>query len=153
MTRSALASALVLAFSAATASGAFAQAAQSASPSSTPASAPPARAKWIAPVKGLATVEVIRGNPKQVGNEMQTVVKVRNVSTGAIALLRADEYWYDTSRKMVTGDTQRVTKLINPGEIVEITMKSPMKPNLQTSQIQFAHANGKIEVKNVKAFK
>ncbi len=155
MTRSAFASALVLLFSTATASGAFAQTAQAANPPATSTSSPAARAKWIPPVKGVASIEVIRGNPRQVGKEMHTLLKIKNTSSGPIALLRADEYWYDSSRKVASGDTQRWTKLFQPGEIIEITMKSPIKPGgqLVQSQIQFAHANGKVDVKSVKQFK
>ena len=39
-----------------------------------------------------------------------------------------------------------------PGEVIEITMKSPFKPNLQMSQYQFSHAGGKVNVKRVKKF-
>lgn len=152
MTRYAFAPALVLCFLAATVSDAFAQA-KPAAPASATAPAPAARAKWVQPVKGIAKIEVIRGNPKQVGNEVWTVLKVKNVSAGAIALLRADEYWYNTARQNVSGDTYRHRTPLNPGEIIEITMKSPYKPNLTSSQIQFQHANGKIDAKGVKAFK
>ena len=154
MTRSAFASALAAILCAATASVAFAQAKPAASTATPPAQQAPAnKVKWVQPVKGNATIEVIRGNPKQVGNEVWTVLKIRNTSVGAIALLRADEYWYDTTRKMVTGDTQRWKQPLNPGEIIEMTMKSPLKPNLTQSQINFAHANGTITAKGVKAFK
>ena len=155
MIRSAFASALVLLCSTLVAPGAFAQTAPSANPPATSAQPPAAKAKWIPPVKGLATIEVIRGNPKPVGQEMQTVLKIKNTSSAPIALLRADEYWYDSTRKLASGDTQRYPKLFQPGEIIEITMKSPIKPGQQLaqSQIQFAHANGKVEVKSVKQFK
>ena len=93
MTRYAFASALVWSFFTAAASGAFAQAAQSTAAPSTPAQAPAARAKWMPPIKGNATIEVIRGNPKPVGKEVHTLLKIRNTSSGPIALLRADEYW------------------------------------------------------------
>jgi len=152
MIRSAFASALAVVFCTAAASAAFAQGAKSAASTPAPAQAPAARAKWVAPVKGVATIEVIRSSPKQVGKEVWTVLKIKNTSAGAIALLRADEYWYDTSRKMVTGDTQRWRQPLNPGEIIEITMKSPTKPNLTQSQINFAHANGTIQAKGVKKF-
>ena len=152
MAHSAFASALAVIFTAATASGVCAQAAQSAAaPAQAPA--PAARAKWMPPVKGVATIEVIRGNPKQVGKEVHTLLKVRNTSSGPIALLRADEYWYDKSRKMVSGDTRRHMKPLQPGEIVEITMMSPLKPDLAQSQVNFAHANGTIQAKGVKSFK
>jgi len=153
MTRFALAPALAAVFCAATVSAAFAQAKPATSTAQPPAQAPAARAKWVQPVKGAATIEVIRGNPKQVGKEVWTVLKIRNTSSGAIALLRADEYWYDASRNMVTGDTQRHRQPLNPGEIIEITMKSPLKPNLTQSQINFAHANGTIKATGVKQFK
>lgn len=148
MTRSALAPALAIIFSAAIASAAFTQSKPAAS---TAPGAPASRAKWVPPVKGLATIEVFRKNPKKVGNEVHTVLQIKNTSSGAIALLRADEYWYDTNRKMVSGDTQRYPKLFNPGEIIEITMKSPFRPNLTQSQIQFEHANGKVQAKGLKS--
>lgn len=152
MAHSAFASAVAVIFTAATASGLLAQAAKPAAPPAQ-ASGSAARAKWMPPVKGIATVEVIRGNPKQVGKEVHTVLKVRNTSPGPIALLRADEYWYDKDRKLVSGDTYRHRQPLQPGEVIEITMKSPAKPNLLQSQVSFEHANGKVQAKGVKAFK
>ena len=125
--------------------------AQPASQAPTPAAAP---AKWIPPVKGLATAEVVRGPSRKVGNEMVTVLQVKNTSKGAIALLGVEEVWYDNStpRKIVTGDQQKVKRLINPGEVAEVTMKSPYKPGIAISQYVFSHANGKVEAKSVKKF-
>lgn len=125
-----------------------------AQPATQAASTPAAPAKWVAPVKGLATAEVVRGPSKKVGNDMVTVLQVKNTSKGAIALLGVEEIWYDNStpRKIVTGDQQKVKRLINPGEIAEVTMKSPYKPGLSVSQYMFTHANGKVEAKAVKKF-
>ena len=159
MIRSAFASALAVIFSAAVATGSFAQGTKP--PSSTPAAstapaapAPAAKAKWVAPIKGDATVQIIKTNSKFVGKEIVTNFKIKNVSSGAIALFRIDEYWYDNSQKpqMVTGDTQRYTKPIMPGEIIEMTTRSPAKPNAQRSQWSFSHANGKIIPKQVTKF-
>jgi hypothetical protein len=123
------------------------------------AQAPPApatKAKWVAPIKGIAAIELLQGQPKKVGNEMVTVLKVKNISPGAIALLRADETWYDKSLKVVSGDTFRVKQPILPGEVVEITLKSPITPavapTLYRNRIDFSHANGKIDVRAVKKF-
>ena len=125
--------------------------AQPASQAPAPAAAP---ANWIPPVKGLATAEVLRGPSRKVGNEMVTVLQVKNTSKGAIALLGVEEVWYDNStpRKIVTGDQQKVKRLINPGEVAEVTMKSPYKPGIAVSQYVFTHANGKVEAKAVKKF-
>ena len=132
---------------------AFAQAARASA--ATPASAPqPAvsKARMSTPVKGTAYVEVIQGAPKKVGSDMVTVSKVKNVSNGPIAGLRIDEYWYNQKLVQVTGDTQRVRAPIAPGEIVEVTTKSPIKPDLYKSTLMFNHANGKVTAKGVKKF-
>ncbi len=118
-----------------------------------PAQAPAKPAKYIPPVKGVATIEVTQSS-KRVGNEMVTTVKVRNTSKGAINLLKADEYWYDSKLAIVSGTQYSHKKApIQPGEIVEITLRSPMKPGIQRNQIMFTHAYGKVDAKSVKAFK
>lgn len=118
---------------------------------------PPAKpAKYIPPVKGAATIEVIQMPSKRVGKEMVTVIKVRNTSKGAINLLKADEYWYDKNLKIVTGSQYAYKKApIQPGEIVEITLSSPIHPgvSLFRNQVMFRHAYGDIKATSVKTFK
>lgn len=116
--------------------------------------APAKPAKYIPPVKGVATIEVIQAPSKRVGNEMVTVLKVRNTSKGSINLLKADEYWYDTKMQIVSGSQYAHKKApIQPGEIVEVTLRSPVKPNMSRNQIMFRHANGDAKATPVKAFK
>lgn len=111
-------------------------------------------AKYIPPVKGVATIEVIQMPSKRVGNEMVTVLKVRNTSKGSINLLKADEYWYDKNMQIVSGTQYAHKKApILPGEIIEITLRSPVKPNLLRNQVMFRHANGEAKATSVKAFK
>jgi hypothetical protein len=148
MKRPACTAIVVMALTASASTG-FAQA-QPAAPAVQPA---PARAKWVAPVKGIASIEVIRGVSKKVGDDMVTTLKVKNVSNGAIALLRVDEYWFDKKQQTVSGDTKRHLSPLLPGEVVEITTRSPMKPNLYMNTFAFTHANGKIDAKVVKEFK
>jgi hypothetical protein len=149
MTRSAIAPALTLILSAATASAVFAQTAKPAA--ATPAAAP---AKWVAPIKGDARIQLIRDDTKKLGTEFVTRFRIKNISSGSIALLRIDEYWYDNSNppKIVTGDTQRHMKPIMPGEIIEMTTHTPVKPGMNRSQWSLTHANGKIDLKMVKSF-
>jgi hypothetical protein len=153
MFRSAVASALAVVFSSGIAAGAFAQS-KPAAPTTAATPEPAARAKWVAPIKGDATVQLIKTNSKHVGKEIVTNFKIKNVSAGAIALFRIDEYWYDNGPKpqMVTGDTQRYTKPIMPGEVIEMTTRSPAKPGASRSQWSFSHANGKIVPKVVAKF-
>ena len=138
--------------------GAFAQAAKATA--ATPATAAPttaaapavAKARMSTPVKGTAYVEVIQGTPKKVGADMVTVSKIKNVSNAPIAGLRVDEYWYNQKLVQVTGDTQRVRAPVAPGEIIEVTTKSPVKPDLYKSTLMLNHANGKVTAKGVKKF-
>ena len=116
--------------------------------------APAKPAKYIPPVKGVATIEVLQMPTKRVGKEMVTVIKVRNTSKGSINLLKADEYWYDKNVKLISGTQYAHKKApIQPGEIVEITLKSPYVAGVQRNQIMFRHANGDIKATAVKAFK
>lgn len=118
--------------------------------------APAQPARFIPPVRGVATIEVIQSPTKRVGKELVTVLKIRNTSKGSINLLKADEYWYDKDMKIVTGGPYAHKKApIQPGEIIEITLRSPIPPGVspQQNQIMFTHANGKVTAKAVKAFK
>ena len=121
-----------------------------AKPAAPAATAPAAPAKWVPPVKGTATIEVMRVGSRKVGNDLVTTIKVKNTSTGSINLLRVDELWYDEKREMVTSATERWKKPFLPGEIIEMQLKSPILGKPVVSQMTFQHANGKIEQKTVK---
>jgi hypothetical protein len=140
--------ALVLLLSVVFSAPLFAQA-QPAVPAQSP---PPAAAKWIAPIKGVATVQVVRGKPRRVGNDVVSILKVKNTASGAIALLSVEEFWYDQKGKVISGDSYKVKRLINPGEIVEVTTKSPWREGMYSNQFMFTHAHGKVEAKLVAKF-
>ena len=126
--------------------------ARTAQAASQAASPPPVnRARMATPVKGTAYIEVISSGSKLVGNEVVTLLKIKNVSQAPIAGLRIDQYWYNATTQ-ATGDTQRVRTPIAPGEIVEVTMKAPNKPGLVSNRTMFVHANGKVDAKGVKKF-
>lgn len=130
----------------ASASPVFAQA----QPAASEAPAPAARAKFVPPIKGEATIEVLPGGSKIVGKEIVTTFKIKNTSTAPIALLRLDEYWYDKAGKLVSSDTQRHRQPLGPGEIIELTTRAPNMPGALNAQRTFAHANGKVTAKAVK---
>jgi hypothetical protein len=133
-----------------------APAAKAAAPAPTPATTPPAApAKFIKPLKGTADIQFMQiGQSKRVGNEIVTVLKVKNLSNAPVSLLKVDEYWYDKGNppKVITGDQQRYLKPFMPGEIIDITMKAPYKEGVGASQYQFSHANGEVKLKRVKKF-
>jgi hypothetical protein len=151
---SALAAVCVLVFSSAAFAqakpGAQAPAVKAAPVTATPAPATPA--KFTTMVKGKADIEVIQAMPKKVGDDMVTVLKIKNMSPAAISLLKVDEYWYDKKMQLVSGDSQPYRKPFLAGEVIEITMKSPVKPDLYKNQFKFSHANGEVNAKAVKKF-
>ena len=109
------------------------------------ASAPAAPARFVKTLKGTANVDFIEGPSKKVGNEIVTVLKVKNMSPLALSLFKVDEYWYDKKREVVTGDTYKNTKPFLPGEVLDVTLRAPVKPDLYQSQYQFSHAGGDVK--------
>jgi hypothetical protein len=120
-------------------------------PAATPAAAP---AKFVKLLKGTAEIEFIPSPSKKVGNEIVTVLKIKNLSNTAVSLLKVDEYWYNKANppQVITGDTQAYRKPFMPGEVIELTMKSPWKPDIGASQYQFSHAGGQVKLKKVTKF-
>jgi len=114
-----------------------------------------APSKFIKPLKGTADIQFMQvGQSKKVGTDIVTVLKVKNLSNAPVSLLKVDEYWYDKGNppKVITGDTEAWRKPFMPGEIIEITMKSPYKADINASQYQFSHAGGDVKLKRVKKF-
>jgi hypothetical protein len=123
-----------------------------AAPATAAAAAPAAPARFVKTMKGIATIEMMEGPSKPVGNDIVTVLKVKNTSPLAISLFSVDEYWYDKSQKVVTGDQFKHRKPFMPGEVIEVTLRAPKKPNLYQNQYQFSHAGGDIKPTRVKKF-
>jgi hypothetical protein len=119
-------------------------------PPPAPATAPPAKAKYVPPIKGVAEIGIMTPKTVVKGNEVITKIKVKNLSTGAIHLLRVDEYWYDKGGKTIPGATTRWKKPINPGEVIEVELRIPKNPAFYRNTYMFTHANGKCKTKQMK---
>ena len=111
-----------------------------------------APARFVKTLKGVANVDMIEMPSNKVGNEIVTVLKVKNMSPMAISLFKVDEYWYNKKREVVTGDTFKNLKPFMPGEVLEVTLRAPVKPDLYQSQYQFSHAGGEVKPNRVKKF-
>lgn len=114
-----------------------------------------APSKFVKPLKGTADIQFMQvGQSKKVGNDIVTVLKIKNLSNAPVSLLKVDEYWYDKGNppKVITGDQEAYRKPFMPGEIIELTMKSPYKADIGASQYQFSHAGGEVKLKRVKKF-
>jgi hypothetical protein len=100
----------------------------------------------VAPVRGQAELGFTQPVSKRVGNMIVTTIKVKNLSTGAIAGLKVDEFWYDKKGDPVTGSQPfRYRKPLQPGEVIEVELKVPTDPRMDRNQYKFEHANGTIK--------
>jgi hypothetical protein len=121
-------------------------AAQTTPPAQTPPAAP---RKLISPVRGEAQVEVTKSDTRLVGGEVVTKIRVKNVSTAPIAGFKVEENWYDKARTPIGGGVYRHTKPFMVDEVIEVTIRSPRKPGMDTNQLQLSHANGVVKPKLV----
>ena len=118
-------------------------------PAATPAVNKP---KLTDPMKGTAVISVLKPVTKVKGNEVVTVLTVKNASYGAIAGLRVDEYWYDKAGNIVGGDSQRMKKLLQPDETYVFELHTPKDPKMNRNSYQFSHMNGKVRADSVPKF-
>lgn len=134
-------------------------AAQTAKPGTAPAApataaAPAARPRLAPPVRGEAELAYTTPVPKAAkidGKDfIVTTIKVQNLSMGAIAGLKVEEYWYDKGGAPVGGDVFRNPKPLQPGEIITVTLRTPRNEKMAgRPNYKFAHANGAIKMKPV----
>ena len=116
----------------------------------TPApAAPAAPRKLISPVRGEATVEYTKPSTKVTGNEVVTVIMVKNTSAAPIAGFRLEESWIDKAGTLSGGDTYRHPKPFMPGEIITVTLRTPKNPRMSSNSYNFIHANGTVKPKAV----
>ena len=120
-----------------------AAAAQGAKPAPAPAAAAPTR--LAPPVRGQAELGYTKPVTKRTGANIVTTIKVKNLSSGSIAGLKVDEFWYDKGGDPVTGDTFRYRKPLQPQEVIEVTLTTPVNPKMDRNQYKFEHLNGTIK--------
>jgi hypothetical protein len=102
--------------------------------------------KLVAPVRGEATIGYLKPVSKREGNMIVTTIKIKNLSSGAIAGLKVDEFWYDKAGDPVTGSQPfRWRKPLQPGEVIDVVLKVPTNPKMDRNQYKFEHANGTIK--------
>jgi hypothetical protein len=123
-----------------------------------PAVAPPANsakrpndegaapARLAAPVRGQAELGYTKPVSKNDGKFITTTMKVKNLATGAIAGLKVDEFWYDKDGNPVSGSQPfRWRKPLQPGEVIEVSLRVPINKAMNRNQYKFEHANGTIK--------
>ena len=131
------------------ATGALAQTKPAAKPT-TPAAAPApqpaaAPARLAPPVRGEAELGFTKPVTKNDGKMVTTTFKVKNLTQGSIAGLKVEVYYYDKKGDPVTGDSFRYTKPLQPGEVIEVKLHTPVNPKMDRNQYLFKQANGNVK--------
>ena len=146
----ALGTSVLLATSAPAQQGNSAQAKPAAKPAAPAApaaqAAPATPAKFVPPIRGEAQVSMTKPVTSRAKDELITKFKVKNPSTtGSIAGLKISEFWYDKSGNPVSGDEFRYRKPLMPGEVIDVELRTPVKPTMANSQYKFEQSNGSIK--------
>ena len=135
------------------ATSALAGQAKPAAPPATPAPQAAAPGKFIPPIHGDAEVTMTKPVTKRTKDAVVTTFSVKNMSmTNSIAGLKISEYWYDKANNPVSGDEFRYRKPLMPGEVIPVTLSSPINEKMQTSQYKFEQQNGAVKPKVVAKF-
>jgi hypothetical protein len=107
--------------------------------------APPAQRKLVAPVRGEAKVEITKPDTKVAGDEVVTLIRVKNVMTMPIAGFKIEENWFKGGDAL-GGDVYRHPRPFQPGEVIQVKLSTPRSRVVgRTNQYQFSHANGAIK--------
>lgn len=107
------------------------------------------RPRFVAPIRGIAEVAYLQPDTEVIDGEVVTKIRIQNRATGAIAGLKVDEYWFDSSGNPLGGDSFRVRQPLLVGEITEIELRIPRSSRMNRNSFQFSHANGEIEATQV----
>jgi hypothetical protein len=107
--------------------------------------------KFTPPIRGQAEVDFVKSPTRREGSTLVTKIMVKNTSNAPIPRLTIDETWYDKSNNLIPGGKGVVNGLLQPGEVQTVEIRTPANPNMQTSMLQFSHANGAIKPHAVKS--
>ena len=121
-----------------------------AAPAAQSAPAPAAKPRLMPPVRGEAalgyTKPVVKRMPVGGKEFIVTTMRIKNLSTGAVAGLKVDEFWYNKAGDPVTGANYRHPRPLQPGEVITVTLQTPPNPAMDRNQYKFEHANGTIKM-------
>jgi hypothetical protein len=110
----------------------------------------PAAKKLVAPVRGEAPVEITSPDTKVVGDQVVTLIRVKNIATAPIAGFKIEENWFK-GNDPIGGDSYRHPRPFLVNEVIEIKLSTPRSRVVGArNQYQFSHANGTIKPTSVK---
>lgn len=101
--------------------------------------------RLVATMRGPGQIGYLPPVTRREGNAIVTVFRIKNISTGALAGFKVDEFWYDNDGETVTGDSHRMRRPFLVDEVVEITLRVPRDSRMDRSNYEFTHQNGVVE--------
>ena len=101
--------------------------------------------RLVATMRGPGQIGYLPPVTRREGNAVVTVFRIKNISTGALAGFKVDEFWYDSDGETVTGDSHRMRRPFLVDEVVEITLRVPRDSRMDRSNYEFTHQNGVVE--------
>jgi hypothetical protein len=109
--------------------------------------------KWVTPVRGQAEIQILKPKTVVKGKDVTTTIEVKNVSSGAIAGLQVEEYWWDKANNPVPGgDRQRLKQPLLQGQTATFTLLVQKDSRMFRNNYQFSHTNGTIKATSVPKF-
>jgi hypothetical protein len=121
-----------------------------------PPAAPPMKSvlagkKFTPPIRGEATIDLVKSPTKREGTTLVTKIQVKNTSSAPIPRLKVAETWFDKDGNMIPGGEAVVNGLLQPNEVSTLEIRSPVNLKMVQSQLQFSHANGTVKPHAVKS--
>ncbi len=107
---------------------------------------------WVNPVRGTVQIQYTNPVTKRVKDNVVSTITVKNMSTGPVARLKIEEYWYDKKGNVVQSNQEISRNPIKPGEIVTFTLTTPSIPGMNANTYKFSHAYGTVDPKRVPKF-
>ena len=99
----------------------------------------------VATMRGPGQIGYLAPETTRQRNEIVTTFRIKNISNGALAGFKVDEFWYDKGGDPVTGDQYRHRRPLMPQEVIEVVLHTPVNPKMDRNQYMFEHAHGAIK--------
>jgi hypothetical protein len=107
--------------------------------------------KFTPPIRGEATIDIVKSPTRREGTTLVTKIQVKNTSNAPIPRLKVAETWFDKDGNMIPGGEAVVNGLLQPGEVSNLEVRTPVNTKMLQSRLQFSHANGTVNAKSVKS--
>ena len=101
--------------------------------------------RLVATMRGPGQIGYLQPVTSRERNEIVTTFRIQNISAGALAGFKVNEFWYDDNGDTVTGDSYRMRRPFLIDEIIEVTLRVPRNSRMERSNYEFSHQNGVVE--------